>query len=435
MKYEDIVTYISDIPKFTKKNNPDHTKRFLELLGSPQENRKILHVAGTNGKGSVCVYLEAMLRAEGQTTGLFISPHLVKMNERIIVNGQQISDEQFIDAFEDTMDAVRRLETEGFSHPTFFEFLFGMAMRTFAKADVSCIVLETGLGGRLDATNVCEHPVLTLIASIGLDHTEYLGTTLEQIAWEKAGIIKPGVPCLYSEGEKESNQVIEKRAESLQSPCRKIAKSAFEILEIKDKHIAFSCVSDYYEDTIWTLDNIGVYQPANAMLALEGMRCLAGEQVDTGRLHVWRDALAAVHWEGRMEEILPRFYVDGAHNVNAVRGFADSVPDGGAQSVILFSAVQDKNYEEMISCLCENVQADEYIVTTIADKRRTKAQELGDVFCRYTDKPVSVKEALPEAFHYARKIQGERTVYCLGSLYLTGMLKALVEESQEDSYA
>ena len=147
MTYSEAVDYILDIPKFTKKNDAAHTKAFLKTLGDPQRKMRIIHVAGTNGKGSVCAYLDGMLRSEQKRTGLFTSPHLVKINERIVIDGQMISDERFLEVFEETMQAVDKMKEAGLSHPTFFEFLFGMAVLAFAESGVEYAVLETGLGG------------------------------------------------------------------------------------------------------------------------------------------------------------------------------------------------------------------------------------------------------------------------------------------------
>ncbi len=426
MTYDEAVDYILKIPKFTKKNPLEHTKEFLRFLGNPERDFKVIHVAGTNGKGSVCVYLDAMLRSEGKSAGLFVSPHLIRMNERIRIRGEQISDGEFVRVFEKVMEKVREMERLGVAHPTFFELLFGMAMTAFAEAGVEFAVLETGLGGRLDATNAIEHPAVTAIASIGMDHQEILGDTLEQIAAEKAGILKKGVPALYSEGEEATGQVIESRAARLGISCKKIGKNAFENLRIEHKNIAFSCTNAYYGTTAWKLRNTGLYQAENAMLALEVMRSLFGE---TGRPQLWREALAQVTWEGRMEEILPGIYIDGAHNLNAVIRFVQSVKARGPhRTAVLFSAVQEKDYEEMTAYLCRNLEADYYVVTRIEDSRATDTEQLLAAFARYTDRPVKVIESPREALHYVRKHQDGRTVYCLGSLYLAGMLKELAQE-------
>ena len=383
-------------------------------------------MAGTNGKGSVCAYLDGMLRSEQKRTGLFTSPHLVKINERIVIDGQMISDERFLEVFEETMQAVDKMKEAGLSHPTFFEFLFGMAVLAFAESRVEYAVLETGLGGRLDATNAVESPAASVITSIGFDHEQYLGDTLEKIASEKAGIIKPHVPVYYAQTTGESDSVIEKEAKKRGSFCKKIGKDAYEILGIEDKHIAFSCASAYYGTTTWKLNNIGTYQPGNALLAMEVMRYLFKEN---GHPQEWRTALARVKWAGRMEEILPKVYVDGAHNVSAIQAFARSVPKNPDGNIILFSAVKDKEYEEMISYLCKHADAEEYVVTLIDGDRATDAHILGELFRKYTEQPVTVIESVKEAMQYVLRIQGRRTVYCLGSLYLTGMIKEIIQES------
>ena len=414
MTYDEAVDYILNIPKFTKKNSLEHTRQFLRFLGNPERNLKVIHVAGTNGKGSVCVYVEAMLRSEGKSAGLFVSPHLVRMNERIRIRGEQISDREFVRVFEKVMEKVREMERQGFPHPTFFEILFGMAVTAFADAGVEYAVLET---------NAVEHPAVTAIASIGMDHREILGDTLEQIAAEKAGILKKHVPVFYSEGAEASNRVIEERAAGLGISCKKIGKNAFENLRIEHKNIAFSCTNAYYGTTAWKLHNTGLYQAENAVLALEVMRSLTG---GSGRPELWREALARVTWEGRMEEILPGIYIDGAHNVNAVQRFAESVHARGPhRKAVLFSAVQEKDYEEMTACLCRSLDADFYVVTHLEDKRATDAEKLAETFARYTDRPVEVRKSPREALSYVRKHQDGRTVYCLGSLYLAGMLKEL----------
>ena len=196
MNYEQARAYAVNVSRSGSILGLDSIENLMHELGDIQERLKIIHIAGTNGKGSVCAYLDAMLRAEGKSTGLFTSPHLVKMNERIVLNGKQISDEDFCEVFEETMQAVRRMQDAGLEHPTFFEFLFAMAMKAYDRAGMEYIVLETGLGGRLDATSSVE-PVACVITSIGLDHMEYLGDTVEQIAGEKAGIIRPEVPVFF----------------------------------------------------------------------------------------------------------------------------------------------------------------------------------------------------------------------------------------------
>ena len=202
MNYREATAYIDDTPRFTKKNTLENTKAVLAAMGHPERRMKLIHVAGSNGKGSVCAYLSSILTTAGKQTGLFVSPHLVDINERFQLNQQPVSDEEFLEAFEGVMEIVRRLLKERpdqFAHPTFFELLFLMGIWIFDRNHMEYVILETGLGGRFDATNVIEKPLISVITSISLEHTEYLGDTYELIAGEKAGIIKEGCPVVYDE--------------------------------------------------------------------------------------------------------------------------------------------------------------------------------------------------------------------------------------------
>lgn len=427
--YEEAAAYIEEIPKFTKKHTLEHTKTFLKRLGNPAADRKIVHVAGTNGKGSVCAYLQAILMAEGKRTGFFTSPHLVSVNERIRVDNIQIDNETFLKVFRKVLKIVRQMVEDGIEHPSYFEFLFGMGMTAFAETDVEYIILETGLGGRLDATNAIDNPALAIITSISLDHTAILGDTIEKIAGEKAGIIKPGVPVFFDGSSKKAAEVIKAKASELGVSCREVMKNAYEIQEVHRKYIAFSRRSAYDKDVIFQVPMCGCYQAMNAELALEASEyLLAGEEIHMDR---WKEALAELHWEGRMERVGAHITVDGAHNPGAMEAFVESVKaldeSERGEMVLLFSAVSDKKYDQMIEYLCENLDVKAYVVTQIEDERGVPAEELADVFRRYTDRPVYCKERLEDAVRTAMNERGETgEIYCLGSLYLVGMMKKLL---------
>ena len=190
MNYTEAVEYVLSVPKFTTKNKLENTVELMERLGRPDRKMKIVHVAGTNGKGSVCAYLSSIFESAGKKVGLFTSPHLVKINERFQINNQPISDELFLKSYEKVWEVIQDMVKDGFYHPTYFEILFALCMVAFEREQVEYVILETGLGGRLDATNIVEHPIATILTSISLDHTEILGDTVEKIAWEKAGILK-----------------------------------------------------------------------------------------------------------------------------------------------------------------------------------------------------------------------------------------------------
>lgn len=427
--YEEAAAYIEEIPKFTKKHMLEHTKTFLKRLGNPAADRKIVHVAGTNGKGSVCAYLQAILMSEGKRTGFFTSPHLVSVNERIRVDNIQIDNETFLKVFRKVLKIVRQMVEDGIEHPSYFEFLFGMGMTAFAETDVEYIILETGLGGRLDATNAIDNPALAIITSISLDHTAILGDTIEKIAGEKAGIIKPGVPVFFDGSSKKAAEVIKAKASELGVSCREVTKNAYEIQEVHCKYIAFSRRSAYDKDVIFQVPMCGCYQAMNAELALEASEyLLAGEEIHMDR---WKEALAELHWEGRMERVGAHITVDGAHNPGAMEAFVESVKaldeSERGEMVLLFSAVSDKKYDQMIEYLCENLDVKAYVVTQIEDERGVPAEELADVFRRYTDRPVYCKERLEDAVRTAMNERGETgEIYCLGSLYLVGMMKKLL---------
>lgn len=427
--YEEAAAYIEEIPKFTKKHMLEHTKTFLKRLGNPAADRKIVHVAGTNGKGSVCAYLQAILMSEGKRTGFFTSPHLVSVNERIRVDNIQIDNETFLKVFRKVLKIVRQMVEDGIEHPSYFEFLFGMGMTAFAETDVEYIILETGLGGRLDATNAIDNPALAIITSISLDHTAILGDTIEKIAGEKAGIIKPGVPVFFDGSSKKAAEVIKAKASELGVSCREVTKNAYEIQEVHRKYIAFSRRSAYDKDVIFQVPMCGCYQAMNAELALEASEyLLAGEEIHMDR---WKEALAELHWEGRMERVGAHITVDGAHNPGAMEAFVESVKaldeSERGEMVLLFSAVSYKKYDQMIEYLCENLDVKAYVVTQIEDERGVPAEELADVFRRYTDRPVYCKERLEDAVRTAMNERGETgEIYCLGSLYLVGMMKKLL---------
>lgn len=432
--YQEAVDYIEELPKFTKKHPLTHTKEYIRRLGNPALDKKIIHVAGTNGKGSVCAYLQAILLAEGKHTGFFTSPHLVCLNERIRIDNRQIDDEAFLLIFKKAVSVAKQMEKEGLGHPSYFEFLYGMAMLAYEQADVEYIILETGLGGRLDCTNSVEHPVMDLITSVSLDHTAILGDTIEEIAAEKAGIIKTGVPVFFDGSDPKVSEIIKKRAEELQAPCREISKNAFEIQEVTRKYIAFSRVNAYDKDVMFRVPFCGYYQVMNAELALEAAEYLLKEEPCSQEN--WAKAIEEIHWEGRMEHVTEYMMIDGAHNPGAIKAFVESIHMLKEEKapVILFSAVADKKYQQMIEYLCKNLEAHSYVVTEIEDARKVPASELAEVFRQYTDKPVICCPDLEKALEAA---EGEREdggeIYCLGSLYLVGMIKKLLERGDKDA--
>ena len=429
-----IFDYIEGIPKFTKKHSNEYVGRFLCYLGNPEAGKKVIHVAGTNGKGTVCSYMKAMLLALGKEVGCFTSPHLIRLNERININGQDISDEAFAESFQYVKKVVEEMEKAGLPHPSYFEFLFGIALVAFQKKNLTYLILETGIGGRLDATNIIENPMLTIITAIGLDHQEILGETLEEIASEKAGIIKKGTPLVYDANHVVSANVIYNTAIGKACASYGVSADSYEICEVVEKSIAFFLRDSYYERTIWHTKGQGIWQVANAAIALEAMRILEMQGEVSKELNVWQQAMQEALWQGRMQQIETGIVLDGGHNLFAIQQFVKSVClQEKRDIVILFAVMSDKPYEDMIQCLCESLDLEKVIVTTLQGTRSVEADILEEVFARYTKVPIDKTSNVQEAWKRANEIdKTNTTVYCLGSLYFIGDILKLWKEA---SYA
>lgn len=433
--YRKAERYILELPKFTKKNRVEDTEAFLKVLGSPEEGMKIIHVAGTNGKGSVCAYLCSMLARGGFAVGMFTSPHLVEMRERFRTDRGLITEEQFVWGFDyvmERLEEMRDLSGKPDYHPTFFELLFLMGMVIFRKERVEYLILETGMGGRLDATNAVKSPVLTAITSIGYDHMEYLGDTIGKIAGEKAGILKPGVPVVFCDKRKEASLVIEERAKTLGNKAVGIKEGDFLYNKLTKKSIDFFMYSRYYGYIRLKLETDALYQAENAALAV---RCME-ELPDGAKMkREWiEEGLRRMSWEGRMEEILPGVYVDGAHNEDGIQAFIRSVEADGCKGrrYLLFSAVGDKNYGGMINILSAGGLFDEAVAAEIHNIRGAGAETLGRHF---QGMKCGIAEDTAQAFYglLARK-QEEDFIYIVGSLYLAGEVKALLRRKSDDQF-
>ena len=268
-----------------------------------------------------------------------------------------------------------------------------------------------------------------LTVSISLDHTMILGNTIEQIAAEKAGIIKEGTPVIFDGNDEAAAEIIRNTAKEHHAPCREIGKNAFEIREVTRKHIAFSRTNAYHKDVIWQVPICGIYQVKNAEIAIEAAQCLLGNKPEHEEM--WRDAVAKIQWQGRMEECADHFIIDGAHNPGAIEAFVESVRALKEEEppILIFSAVSDKKYEQMIEYLCRHLQTKAFVVTEIEDKRRVPAGELGEIFKRYARCPVYVKADVKDAVACADEMRTKETyIYCIGSLYLAGMVEKALQE-------
>lgn len=432
--YEEACEYILDIPKFAGKHTLADTKELLGRLTGSRIESKIIHVAGTNGKGSVCAYLQSILRAAGFHVGMFISPHLETMRERILYDGEMIPQESFVKAFDLVREESDRQKEK---HPSFFEFLFLMGMCYFKEKEPDYIILETGLGGRLDATNCIAKPKLCVITEIGFDHMQYLGNTIVEIAGEKAGIIKPGTPVVYLDKREETSRVIEQTAAVLETPAIAVKKSQIGRPVMRKKSIDFSFSNGYYRYDNLILRTTAAYQTENASVALVAARSLKEERIDDEAV---RKGLYDAFWPGRMEEILPRVFLDGAHNEDGIEAFLTSVSavnteqkKAAGKRLLLFGVVADKQYDKMIGRIAASQLFSHIAVTVLASDRSVSIDKLKVAWAQYKTADCSFHESAEEAFHYIQSIQKEAdTIYIAGSLYLVGQIKTLVRRTPDD---
>lgn len=442
--YEAAVSYILGIPRFSAKNDTQTTKQFLELIGE-NKNATVIHVAGTNGKGSVCAFLDSVHRKMGKRTGLFTSPHLVDIRERICINGEMISKEDFFKCTNYIIERIGEFNgAEGTYHPSFFEFVFFIAVRYFYINNVEVEIWETGLGGRLDATNSLSKKDVCIITPIGMDHMEYLGDTIADIAGEKAGIIKEGVPVVYMSGDESANEVIEKVAAGKHADCISVNSKNMEILRINQKDIDFSYKYGYDSNAIFSVHTYALYQVSNASLCLSALQILYGEDIVLTK--EVQSGISSMSWPGRMEEVETGVFVDGGHNVHGVKAFIDSVKADGfdGRRMLLFSAVSDKQVDVMGQMLVESNLFREINICRIDNSRGTETEQLkriiGDSIekarannafkCGITDMKEyrSLKEAYDDMT--LRKPQDYRMYIC-GSLYLVGAVKEYIEEKYD----
>ena len=433
--YDEAVAYLLDIPKFTKKNTMEDTKAFLKELKLPLEHKKIIHVAGTNGKGSVCFYLNNLLNCAGKNTGLFTSPHLTDIRERFRINGEMVSKEAFFEAFSLVYDKVMSKYEDALNgyHPTFFEFLFFMAMLLFKEEKTEYIILETGLGGMLDATNALDKKELTMITRIGLDHTEYLGNTIEEVALQKAGIIRPDTKVLYFGDDRGAGAVIEAYAAKQGAIVQSVDKKLWKDEKFRDKNIDFSYKSRYYDYIAITMSGIATYQIENISMALGALEnLLTVKEMPT--VEEIQEVLKATVWQGRMEEVLPDVFLDGAHNENGICAFLDSVEktEAGRKS-LLFSVVSDKDYKTIIKKIVESRLFDKIVITGLNNSRALSVQEILQIFYECGRKEIVVIDDAEQAFAtLCREKVEEEQIFVAGSLYLVGRIKEITGRNQND---
>ena len=388
MNYSEALAWLYSLQRFGIKLGLENIQRLIAQLHVDLSRSRVIHVAGTNGKGSVCAMIDSICRAQGYRTALFTSPHLVTFRERIRVNGEMISGDAVADALTKIHDLVRDWDP----HPTFFEITTALALKYFSEAKLDIVILETGLGGRLDATNAVQSNV-SVITPIALDHQKWLGDSLEKIAAEKAGIIKPKVPVVSAPQKKEVEIVLRQRATECGS--------------------AIEFVTAPYEQHRISLP--GAHQKLNAALAIAALR---REKIDIDDSAIER-GLAKVDWPARFQKWDERTIIDGAHNPAAAHVLAQTWREvfGGQRATLVLAILSDKDFQE----ICEGLApiSDSVLLPKIRSERAAAPEELAQVLSTITPSlPYSVTPSIADAIDSARA--KPNPILLTGSLHFTG---------------
>jgi len=433
-EYEQALAWIHSTMRFGSKMGLQRIRKLTELLGNPERNLEYVHVAGTNGKGSVTAMVASALSANGYRTGRYISPYLEDFRERISIGDRMISREDLVGLVDEVRPAVEQMVREGEDYPTEFEVVTALAFLYYAHERCDYVALEVGLGGRFDATNIVT-PAVSVITTISLDHTDRLGDTVDKIAWEKAGIIKPGVPVVTGVSDDEALRVIKARAEDLGSPL-------FTVSNKRRADVTWEEVSYSMEGQVMNIQGpdfryenvrvplLGRHQQANAAVAVAALE-FGKPKNREGKFRLDRTAVrhgvATTHWPGRLEVLSrnPLILLDGAHNPEGAKALGEAlVSFPKRRTVCVLGILGDKSYREAtasIAPLC-----DEVIVTRPDTPRSLDPEVLAAEVKRYAPS-VTVEPDLRKALDEASKRTGQDDMLLVsGSLYLVGPARTYI---------
>ncbi len=443
MDYQSAVRYLLSLGRelaaptqaAAAKFDLENTTVLLERLGRPDRAYPSVHIAGTNGKGSTAAFLESILRDAGFRTGLNTSPHLERINERFRINGEEISDGQFAETFSRIHAVIEQLLAEGKlrAHPTYFECVTALAFEVFAREGVEFGVIEVGLGGRLDATNIIT-PEVSVITRIDFDHENFLGHSLAEIAREKAGILKPAVPVVSAPQPPEARGVLLARAKELNCPLVE-TEAAFRI----DQETAENgCTSARVTETATgtslsiALQLRGRFQLQNALNAVAAGRILGTRNFRIGNENIER-GIARAQWPGRLEKLQsgPDIYLDGAHNPGAARELARFLEQNfaGRRIYLLFGAVRDKAVDEVTGLLFP--LAREVIFTQPGNPRAVSAAQLAEMAGHHAEHFLIIPDAEAALDSVVSRVRPEDAIFITGSLYLVGQLRHAWKERRK----
>jgi dihydrofolate synthase/folylpolyglutamate synthase len=427
MEYLEAINYINDKNKFGSKLGLDTIGKLLELLGNPHLDMKYIHIAGTNGKGSTSAYISNTLKEAGYKVGLFTSPFLERFNERISINGEDIPDNKLGEITGRVKGKIEIMLNEGYEHPTTFEIVTAIAFIYFKEENVDYTILEVGLGGRSDSTNIIKDSLVSVITTIDYDHVDILGDTLGKIAYEKAGIIKENGLVISYPQEEEAFSVLEKVSQEKNADLIKCPMDNIKIKELNE----FGGIFDFkYNDQVLQnikIQQLGEYQIYNATLALFTLLNLR----DRGIIKISDDEIRRgfekTKWKGRLEILKrnPTFLIDGAHNLQGIKTLANSFKLFNYNKLILgLGILGDKDVAHMVEVI--SPLADEIIITEANMPRKLEAESLEKMVNKYNSNTIiekDIEKAIERAF--SRANEGDLVVFA-GSLYLIGDVRKIV---------
>lgn len=406
MNYKEAIDYVHAIPKFVRPLGNEKLSGLLDFLGNPQNELKFIHVAGTNGKGSVSTMTAGILERAGYKTGLFTSPFIEVFNERIRINGEMISDDILAEYITNVSEIMQKNDMQ----VSEFAFITAVAMKYFADYNCDIVVLETGMGGRLDATNIIPTPECAVLTSISLDHTQYLGETIEEIATEKCGIIKQG-GYVVSAPNTAVCHIIENEAEKMSAELVVCDTSQ----KTKGGFI--------YKDTEYSLGLGGVYQAENASVVVEIINILKNKGYDISETAI-RDGFKNAVWQARYEFVTPDIVIDGGHNRDGIRVLKESLKTENRPVTLVITMMRDKDYEE---CISDIISIAERVIATELDMPRAlKAEEIKNI-CDKNGVPCVVTNNVKSAIETAIKTADGNLICICGSLYLAGEAKSVIK--------
>ena len=416
----DPVAYINEPRWQAVRLGLDRTRELLDRMGRPQDRLKFVHVAGTNGKGSTCAYIASVLQAAGYRTGLFTSPYIIEFEERIRVNGENISKNDLRDVTLFVREHAMAMAAVSGDHPTEFELMTAVAFEYFARSECDIVVCEVGMGGRLDSTNIIDAPEVAVIVRLGLDHTNMLGDTIEAIAHEKAGIIKAGSTVVsWPQDDEAAMKVVERAAR--ENGCEFVVPDFDGLLvrEIDENGVR----KFYYDGRLFHTRLLASYQPYNAAVAIEAVEALRRRGWKVEYQPHMTEGIFQVSWPGRFEVVStgqPTVIVDGGHNPQGAAVLAESLRDVFPDRRITFvmSVLADKDYRAMIAEVLPLANA--FVCVTPPNPRKLDAADLAQAIrdqAGDADMPIEVADDFADAMEKARQIAGLGTICVFGSLY------------------